>query len=328
MFNFYYTWRWLAWTRPTDAPRPPPAGLERHWVDTPGGRLEILHARPARPSKTPPLFFMHGGMGSAWVWADYMRFCASEGIPCYAISIRGHGDSWHPSYLRMVYGTSRRMLADDLVAGIRWVQDREDSEVVLVGHSSGGGLGQDVLSQGLVTVKGLALLGAVPAFGSMGVYMNWARVDPWFLIRMLLHGWHPNSPLSHPMLIKRIFFGEDIGDAQVAEFQAHVNRYEAFWWPITMMTAFADPRRILRHIQNDSDRKVLVLTGTEDKLMTAPIMERLGAFYREAARALWAGKTTDDAAEVSFVPRAGHHLQNDTTWEIGAKKLVEFYRQL
>jgi pimeloyl-ACP methyl ester carboxylesterase len=58
------------------------------------------------------------------------------------------------------------MLSDDLVAGIRWVQDREQSEVLLVGHSSGGGLSQAILSKGDVTVKGLALLGAVPGFGS------------------------------------------------------------------------------------------------------------------------------------------------------------------
>jgi len=29
-----------------------------------------------------------------------------------------------------------------------------------------------------------------------------------------------------------------------------------------------------------------------------------------------------------FVPGAGHHLQNDVMWEVGAKKLLDFYEQL
>jgi pimeloyl-ACP methyl ester carboxylesterase len=66
----------------------------------------------------------------------------------------------------MVFATSRRALSDDLVAGVEWVQAREGSEVILVGHSSGGGLSQGILSEGRVDVKALVLLGAVPAYGS------------------------------------------------------------------------------------------------------------------------------------------------------------------
>lgn len=32
--------------------------------------------------------------------------------------------------------------------------------------------------------------------------------------------------------------------------------------------------------------------------------------------------------ELAWVPGAGHHLQNDTTWEIGAQKLQAFLRRL
>jgi pimeloyl-ACP methyl ester carboxylesterase len=106
-------------------------------------------------------------MGGAWVWTEYLEYFAARGIPCYAVSLRGHGGSWHPSFLRMVYGTTKRMLADDAVAALRWVQEREGGkEVVLVGHSSGGGLSQLILSEQDVRVKGLVLAGAVPGFGS------------------------------------------------------------------------------------------------------------------------------------------------------------------
>lgn len=95
-----------------------------------------------------------------------MKYLAARGVQCYAVSLRGHGESWYPSYFRMVFATPRSALASDLVAAIEWVQIREKSEVMLVGHSSGGGLSQAVLSDGLASVKALALLGAVPGFGS------------------------------------------------------------------------------------------------------------------------------------------------------------------
>jgi pimeloyl-ACP methyl ester carboxylesterase len=170
----HFTFKWLRWRRPTNTLIPLPSGIERFFIDTPGGKIELLYARPKQQQQPPqarpdasPLFFVHGGMGGAWVWLEYLQFFAARGIPCYAVSMRGHGGSYYPSYLRMVYATTKRMLADDVLAGLRWAQEREGGrEVVLVGHSSGGGLSQLLLSEKDVRVKGLVLVAAVPGFGS------------------------------------------------------------------------------------------------------------------------------------------------------------------
>lgn len=101
-----------------------------------------------------------------------MTFFSQHNIPCYALSLRGHGGSFYPSFLRMLYATFKSDLADDLVAGIEFAERREremgaeDGRVVLVGHSSGGGLSQDALSRGRVRVRGLVLAAAVPGYGS------------------------------------------------------------------------------------------------------------------------------------------------------------------
>lgn len=165
MFDLHLSYQWIRWTPSLSPPPALPDGVERLFLE---GILEILYAPPKDPARkdAAPLFFVHGGMGGAWVWFEYMQYFSSKGIPCYAISLRGHGESWQPSYLRMVYGTTKRALADDLVAGIKWVEGRENSQVVLVGHSSGGGLSQLVLSNKDIEVKGLVLAGAVPGFGS------------------------------------------------------------------------------------------------------------------------------------------------------------------
>ncbi|KAM7204778.1 putative Abhydrolase domain containing protein [Rhypophila sp. PSN 637] len=342
-----------------------PEGVSRFYIPTAQGDLEILYAKPSAAPKDPnaspksPIFFAHGGMGCAAYWLEYMTYLSSRGIPCYAVSYRGHGNSWYPSFLRMVYGTTKRMLADDLLSGIRFVQEREDGrEVVLVGHSSGGGLSQFVLSEGNVKVNGLVLAGAVPGFGSLGVYINWFKLDPWFTLRMVFHGWHPNSPLSHPKLVRRVFFSDEQTDEYIENFHKLGSPYESFLWPLGMGYKFVDPARVLGQISGwgtkgpDNDR-VLVLAGDGDKIMTYPVMEKLAWFYRRAWAGLVRDKKLDAAASSSdggddvrslaadggldsagqgvrlaVVPGAGHHLQNDVQWEIGAKKLLEFYEQL
>jgi hypothetical protein len=38
--------------------------------------------------------------------------------------------------------------------------------------------------------------------------------------------------------------------------------------------------------------------------------------------------TTANGTRVTWVPGAGHHLQNDVQWQVGAEKLLAFYEQL
>ncbi|CAP71032.1 uncharacterized protein PODANS_6_4030 [Podospora anserina S mat+] len=355
-----FTYRFLHFRRPTLTPSSLPSlpqGIERFFVDTPGGQIEVLHGKPSKQARhgATPLFFVHGGMGGAWVWLEYLSFFASRGIPCYAVSMRGHGSSWHPSYLRMVYFTTKRMLADDVVAAIKWVQKRHDGrEVVYIGHSSGGGLGQYILSApefDHVKVKGLVLAGAVPGFGSLGVYINWWRLDPWFSFRMIFHGWHPNSPLSHPVLTRRVFFGEQLPGSYLMKFQQRASRYESFLWPLGMMSRFVKPENLLPRITSwraNKGQGIMVLGGEIDKIMTIPVMEKLANTYRESYTGLVAQKkiegddrdgvkkllgdggrdTVGQGVRCCYVPGAGHHLQNDVTWEIGAQKLLAFYEQL
>lgn len=163
MFNLDLSYRWLYWTR-SSAPTPLVPGIERHGLETSGGLLELLANKPTS-SDGPPILFCHGGMGGAWVWNEYLTFLAAEGVQAYAVSLRGHGASWSPSFFKMVFGTPRAALGDDLVAAVDWVK-KQHGDLVLVGHSAGGGLSQDMLSRGRVHVVGLALLGAIPGFGS------------------------------------------------------------------------------------------------------------------------------------------------------------------
>lgn len=153
-----------------------PDAVWRKTISGLAGPLEVLWVEPPtnNEDRKTPIFFAHGGCGSAAVWIDWMMYLSQEHrIPCYAVSYRGHGDSWYPGYLRM-YFTSARTLAEDLATAWNYIEVEETlrlltpGNMVLVAHSNGGGLAQMALDAGLFHRKpvGLALIAATPCYGS------------------------------------------------------------------------------------------------------------------------------------------------------------------
>ncbi len=187
---------------------------------------------------------------------------------------------------------------------------------------------------------------------SVGVYMNWFRLDPLFTIRMLFHAWHPNSPLSHPALTRRVFFSDALPEPYVEEFQRRTAPYESMLWVMGMRKLFVSPPSILSQISgwtSTAGQRLLVLAGEGDKIMTPPEMQKLAKFYRDTFKTPAVQKklgpvdadlevqsapgeggqdTAGQGVQLRFVPGAGHHMQNDVGWEVGARKLLEFYEQL
>src|SRR3712207_1374158 len=78
-----------------------------------------------------PVVFSHGWPLSSDAWDLQMLFLASKGYRCVAHDRRGHGRSSQPSN-----GNDMDTYADDLATVIEALDLRD---VVLVGHSTGGG---------------------------------------------------------------------------------------------------------------------------------------------------------------------------------------------
>lgn len=180
-------WPSLRWTLPKEPrpARPLPSTITRSFVPAgPDDRnLELLTALPNPSSSNaphPPIFFLHGGFGGAFVWIEWMQILQQRGYPCYAISLRGHGESWNPGFWCMTWGTSLKDLAQDVRRvwesvllreekrrrlGSKASEETSPAMPVLIGHSSGGGLAQYVLSEGIVQAEALVLCAAIPGFG-------------------------------------------------------------------------------------------------------------------------------------------------------------------
>lgn len=163
----------LRWTQsPTFVPLPPT--INRTFVNTSSGEIELLISAPSpEPGSRacisrPPVLFVHGGFGHASVWLPWMTYLHHKHYAgtTYAVSVRGHGASWTPRFWQMSL-TTKDIMATDVVAAIEEIEGREGGQrVVLVGHSAGGGLSQLILTKGLAKVQGLALVAAIPNFGS------------------------------------------------------------------------------------------------------------------------------------------------------------------
>lgn len=73
----------------------------------------------------------------------------------------------------MVWMTGKASMAEDLGYALTWVTGLESGkrdnmtaeDIILVGHSAGGGLSQYYLSKQLGEVGGLAILAGFPNFG-------------------------------------------------------------------------------------------------------------------------------------------------------------------
>lgn len=286
-----------------------PKGIERTYIPTPSGALELLYSKPTPAKPLRPILFQHGGFGSAACYENYLPWFAERGYPSYSLSLRGHGNSWYLSYWSM-YFTPKEAFATDLAAAIDYVASKHGNTPILFGHSAGGGLSQITLNMGLSRVYALGLIGAFPNFGGFRVYMNWfLKVDIWSFPRIFKDLMHPRSPLSSTDLVHRAFFSSSFPTNEVQRFEAGMPEYESMLWPSQMLGRIVDVENVKRGTET---RKVLIVSGEDDVLMTRDLMERMAVEY---------------GGTIAMV-RGGHNVMRDQYWEESAVQILQWIQSL
>src|SRR3989440_5282080 len=102
-----------------------------------------------------PVVFSHGWPLSADAWEQQMLFLASRGYRCVAHDRRGHGRSSQPWT-----GNDMDTYADDLA---QVIEELDLRDVILVGHSTGGGeVTRYIGRHGTSRVHKAVLVGAIP----------------------------------------------------------------------------------------------------------------------------------------------------------------------
>lgn len=102
-----------------------------------------------------PIVFSHGWPLSADAWEDQMLFLSTKGYRCIAHDRRSHGRSSQPWT-----GNTMDVYADDLSI---LIEKLDLNNVVLVGHSTGGGeVTRYIGRHGTKRIAKIILIGAVP----------------------------------------------------------------------------------------------------------------------------------------------------------------------
>ena len=104
-----------------------------------------------------PIVFSHGWPLTADAWQDQMFFLANNGYRCIAHDRRGHGRSSQPWH-----GHTIDTYADDLA---QLINALDLNNVILVGHSTGGGEVVRYLTRhGSDRIAKIVLISAIPPF--------------------------------------------------------------------------------------------------------------------------------------------------------------------
>jgi pimeloyl-ACP methyl ester carboxylesterase len=151
--------------------------------------------------------------------------------------------------------------------------------------------------------------------------------------------------------VRQLFFGSQYPDDKLEDFFQYLAESEAMLWFLGMIPQFADFERVVQRgivgwdgEKTDSER-ILVMVGELDALMDVAMMRRLAARYRQVVRESIGEKKLVNVSDVGYsevaftedrengvrlvvVKGAGHHVQNDLQWEVGAWRIADFLQQL
>lgn len=135
-------------------------------------------------STQPPILFVHGMFGGAWMFADWQRRFAELGYSSSAINLRGH---WGSRPAPDVGKVSMHEYVDDALAAAATL-----GRPIVVGHSMGGLVAQKLAE--LDAVCAAVLLCAAPPRGI-------PVVSPSLLVRQIKHA--PAVLFSRPLMPDR-----------------------------------------------------------------------------------------------------------------------------
>lgn len=137
-----------------------------------GGKPE-LSVRYYKPHGTPKgiIIFVHGVSHGAWCWMNFVDSFTKSGYACFALNLRGHGDSDNKKIRKKACLSD---YVDDVARCVmsceKFCQDEKIpySKPFILGHSMGGAIVEMYISKHSDKVKGSILFAPATA-GGMGI---------------------------------------------------------------------------------------------------------------------------------------------------------------
>ncbi len=258
-------------------------------------QLEIVSRQAQTNAHSTPILFVHGLWTGVWCWSEhFMDYFAAQGFGCYALSLRGHGNSEGHKRLRWIR-------LSEYVEDVAQVVAQLPTAPILVGHSNGGAVVQKYLE--LHHAPAAVLMGSVPPGGVFKTALNTALKSPLpFLKANLTMSLYPL--VETPELAHRVFFSPSTA-----------REISAKYFPKLTDESFIEFLDImLFNVPNAKKVKapMLVLGAGEDFLFPPDQVEATARDYRTQA---------------TIFPKMGHGMMLEPGWQTVADKIVLWLRE-
>lgn len=257
--------------------------------------LEIIKRAPDTASKPTPILFVHGAWHGAWCWEPFfMPHFVENGYTCYALSLRGHGNSPTTKMMRL-------NSAHDYVADVAKVADQIETETgtrpIIIGHSMGGYITQKYLEKH--STPAAILLASVPVFGAFPFLISMIMRHPITMLKAVLfaHNYHivADADRAH-----KLFFSPSVPAESVREYQKLMDDESTRIIFDTILLARASPKKI-------NTTRMLVIAAENDKVFPVKHEQLTATAY---------------GTEAIIMPNLAHDVMLDTEWQTVADQIL------
>lgn len=254
---------------------------------------EVIHRAPEGSPKPTPLLFIHGIYHGAWCWdVHFLPWFAARGWDCYALSLRGHGQS---------SGTTRGAHLRGYVQDVLETAASLPAAPILIGHSMGGLLAQHCLEQQPFP----AMIGVTPATtrGAQRFVLSRLIRQPLDVVKGLLT-WRLYPLIDTPQKAAALFFHPALSAEEQSALHAQLGD-ESFWLVFeTTLLHRPDARKI-----RERGVPILFIAAEEDAILRVNEIE-------QAARAY--------GGDMQVYPGMSHDKMLDPNWETAASGIAKW----
>jgi pimeloyl-ACP methyl ester carboxylesterase len=257
-------------------------------------KLEIIHEAATGKTHPMPLLFVHGKWHGAWCWQEnFMPYFAEHGYECFALSLRGHGNS--DGHDRIGWHTIA-----DYVSDMEQVAGQIESPPVIIGHSMGGFITQKYLEKH--TAPAAVLLAALPYYGILPSTLMTLRKHPLIVMKSLFT-WSMYPAVETPALTREHLFGADMPEEKVTEYFKRLQEESFRAYLDELILNLVQPKRV--------KTPMLILGATKDTVIS-------GKAVNDTARAY--------GTKAEFFSMA-HDMMLESGWKAVADRIMNWLKE-
>ncbi|RIA95871.1 Alpha/Beta hydrolase protein [Glomus cerebriforme] len=245
--------------------------------------------------KLPPLLFVHGLYHAAWCWENFLGWFASRGFDCFAVSLRGHGNSTKIESKDSSW--TLEQYAEDVSSVVTYLYANTLSKPIIIGHAMGGAICQKYLESSFERITSCVLLCSIPPTGSIHSLPYWISNTPATLFALLLRSSY--LLISTPERAQKSFFSSNIPQDLLNEYHSKFETTVNTKVNMQTLTTFVDVKKIMK--EKNFSSSMIIIGGEKDCIIPIDAVEKLGKTY--------------GGIKVNIVRDVAHDVMLEVKWE-------------